>query len=342
MLATTLIICVAGLYGSFITWSILQEKINTTPYGDNELFKAPLIINIIQSFFAILISFTYSKIKDNTNPFAIFKNEKQVSRNYFKMFLITSLTSSISSPIAYKSLNHVDYLVYLLSKSCKLIPIMIVHGVIYRTRFPMYKIMVAGCVTLGVLVFTLSNSTKKKSNNDGDTILGIFQLGSSMILDGLTNSTQDQLFKYQKTLDKKVTKVNGIILMCILNTFMMILTIIYTLLFKYDEEVVSAISFAQRHPQVLMDILTFGIFGSVGQIFVFIILEKFDSIILTTATVTRKMLSMITSVLLFGHALNFQQIMGVALVFLGIGYEALIKIKPKGTPDPKTMAKKDQ
>lgn len=331
-LTSTLIICVLGLYGSFITWSVLQEKINTKPYGDNEYFKAPLFVNSIQCLFAIVVSFIYSKMSSNNNPFLIFtRNDKHASLFYFKKFLLISLSSSISSPIGYQSLAHVDFLIYLLCKSCKLIPLMVVHFVFYRTRFPAYKYVVALMVTCGVLVFTLAKTSSKKSNNDGQTILGMAQLFLSMILDGLTNSTQDQLFKTQKDIKAKF-KVNGTVLMCVLNSFMLVNTLLYALIFNYEKEINDPIKFIKRYPQVLQDILIFGIFGSCGQIFVFIILEKFDSIILVTATVTRKMLSMVLSVLLFGHSLNSQQILGVALVFIGIGYEALIKIIPQRNP----------
>lgn len=204
---------------------------------------------------------------------------------------------------------------------------MLVHFVFYRTRFPAYKYFVALVVTGGVITFTLAKSSSKKSNNDGQTVLGMAQLFFSMVLDGLTNSTQDQLFKTQKGLKAKYT-VNGTVLMCVLNSFMFVITLLYALTFKFEKEINIPIEFINKYPEVLKDILIFGVFGSCGQIFVFIILEKFDSIILVTATVTRKMLSMVLSVILFGHSLNAQQIAGVALVFIGIGYEALIKMLP--------------
>lgn len=343
-LASTLIVCVLGLYGSFITWSVLQEKINTKPYGQEpnvQFFKAPLVVNIIQSFFAIIISFIYSQITTKTNPFMVFThNEPAVSRMFFQKLLMISITASVSAPIGYKSLKHVDYLIFLLSKSCKLIPVMIVHIIMYRTRFAAYKYMVAVLVTAGVILFTVSgtgSSSAKKSVNDGNTLLGLSQLFLSMVLDGMTNSTQDQLFKLQQASGKITYKLNGISLMCILNTFMVLLTLGYTIVFKYDDEIVYTVDFIESYPQVLVDILTFGVFGSVGQIFVFIILEKFDSIVLTTATVTRKMLSMVLSVILFGHHLNARQVGGVLLVFFGIGYEALLKIRPKASVAKKNI-----
>ncbi|EGV59977.1 UDP-galactose transporter [Yamadazyma tenuis] len=333
---TTLVLCVLGLYGSFITWSILQEKINTTPYstgnhGETEFFKAPLVVNMVQSLFAIIISFTYSMTFKGTNAFKIFTdNESSVSWMYFKKFCIISITSSLSAPIGYQSLRHVDYLVYLLSKSCKLIPLMIVHFVFYRTRFPGYKYVVAVSVTSGVVMFTFFDRKKsgKKSANDGQTALGLAQLTVSMVLDGLTNSTQDQLFKLQKQLPTTKHKVDGTTLMCVLNTFMLVLTFTYTAVFKYTEEFSFTYTFVHKYPQVVYDILVFAVFGSVGQIFVFVILEKFDSIILTTATVTRKMLSMVSSVVLFGHRLSWGQVAGIVVVFFGIGYEAALKALP--------------
>lgn len=47
--------------------------------------------------------------------------------------------------------------------------------------------------------------------------------------------------------------------------------------------------------------------------------------ILVTVTVTRKMLTMMLSVVAYGHSLTELQWLGVGLVFGGIGIEAKIK-----------------
>lgn len=344
----TLLICVLGLYGSFLSWSVLQERINTKPYGLTPItgepiyFKAPIIVNIAQAFFASIVGLIYSLISDRVFPFKIFTgNDKSVSRKYIKSFFLITITSSLSSPIGIQSLKHVDYLAYLLAKSCKLIPVMLIHTLFYQTKFPLYKYLVAGSVTLGVAMFTLSSSSKstKNSINDGKNILGMCQLFGSMLLDGLTNSTQDQLFKVQKEAESSkkssnLVKISGANLMCILNSLVCVSTLLYTLIFKYDSEILYTLNFVTEYPTALMNILAFSLLGSIGQVFIFIILEKFDSLILVTATVTRKMISMILSVLLFGHYLNSLQWAGVGLVFAGIGYEAYIKMS--GKPKPKS------
>lgn len=58
-------------------------------------------------------------------------------------------------------------------------------------------------------------------------------------------------------------------------------------------------------------------------------LSTFGSLLLVTVTVTRKMLTMIISVLWFGHTLSAMQWLGVGLVFGGIGIEAELTKREK-------------
>lgn len=332
--ASTLIFCVLGLYALFLSWSLLQERINTKPYGYNKdepvFFKAPLVVNSIQAFFGSLVGLVYSYVSQKQNPFRLFRDSKGGLNSFFlKSFMIIAVSSSVSSPLGYESLKHVDYVAFLLAKSCKLLPVMLVHFVLYRTTFPIYKYVVAGLVTGGVVLFTLAKAggKSKSSSNDGNVILGMAQLLGSMLLDGFTNSTQDQMFRSQKGSQK----LTGASLMCILNAFVCVLTFCYLITFKYDQEAMYTVAFVKAYPRVLVDLLSFALLGAVGQVFVFIILEKFGSLILVTATVTRKMISMILSVVLFGHKLALAQWLGVFMVFGGIGYEAYVKLalKPK-------------
>lgn len=58
-------------------------------------------------------------------------------------------------------------------------------------------------------------------------------------------------------------------------------------------------------------------------------LSTFSSVLLVTVTVTRKMFTMILSVVAFGHRLTGMQWLGVGLVFGGIGVEAGIARQEK-------------
>ena len=58
-------------------------------------------------------------------------------------------------------------------------------------------------------------------------------------------------------------------------------------------------------------------------------LSTFSSVLLVTVTVTRKMFTMILSVVAFGHRLSNMQWLGVGLVFGGIGIEGGIARREK-------------
>ena len=68
-------------------------------------------------------------------------------------------------------------------------------------------------------------------------------------------------------------------------------------------------------------------------------LSTFSSVFLVTVTVTRKMVTMMLSVVAFGHRLSGMQWLGVVLVFGGVGAEAQITRMEKMA---KLAAKKDE
>lgn len=94
-------------------------------------------------------------------------------------------------------------------------------------------------------------------------------------------------------------------------------------------EFFAAISFIQRNPSVGQAILGFAACGAVGQIFIYYTLSHFSSLLLVTVTVTRKMLTMMLSVIWFGHRLSGMQWLGVGLVFGGVGAEGVIQRREK-------------
>ena len=69
-------------------------------------------------------------------------------------------------------------------------------------------------------------------------------------------------------------------------------------------------------------------------------LSAFSSLLLVTVTVTRKMLTMILSVVWFGHSLSGMQWVGVGLVFGGVGAEGVIARREKAAKEKAKLAGK--
>ncbi|KAI2472015.1 UAA transporter [Annulohypoxylon bovei var. microspora] len=336
-----LVVAVAGIYGSFLTWAYLQEKLTTTPHGPpgtTEVFKYPVFLNTIQSLFAATTGALYlyaSTPAGHSIPPVI------PSRAILSPLLLVALTSSLASPFGYASLAHIDYITFLLAKSCKLLPVMLLHVTVFRKRYPLYKYLVVAAVTAGVAVFTLHSGKARKSSAGagGNSAWGLLLLGVNLLFDGLTNSTQDYIFG-------AFQPYSGPQMMCANNLMSTAVTAAYLVLSPWlvhtgvgewlgmdvaggAGELEAALGFMGRHPGVWADVLGFAACGAVGQVFIFYTLSTFSSVLLVTVTVTRKMFTMILSVVAFGHRLTRMQVLGVGLVFGGIGVEAAIARQEK-------------
>ncbi|PKY04269.1 UAA transporter [Aspergillus campestris IBT 28561] len=360
-----LAICVLGIYASFLSWGVLQEAITTVSYPvraasasepepPTERFTYSIVLNTIQSTFAAITGLLYlffSTPSGQKIP-SIFPTRKIITP-----LLLVSISSSLASPFGYASLAHIDYLTFILAKSCKLLPVMFLHLTIFRKRYPLYKYGVVLMVTLGVATFTLHHpGTSKKvaaASSTQQSGWGIFLLSINLLLDGLTNTTQDHVFTSPQT----YTRFTGPQMMVAQNVLSTLLTTAYLLAVPHlsstgilhnllpipippstETELTSAISFLSRHPEALKNVLGFAACGAVGQLFIFYTLSRFSSLLLVTVTVTRKMLTMLLSVFWFGHSLSAGQWLGVGLVFGGIGAEAIVQRQEKKA---KARAKKD-
>ena len=304
-----------------------------------EYFTYPVVLNTIQSFFASLTGSIYLfSSKPSSGRISIFPSNAIIAP-----LLLVSITSSLASPFGYASLAHVDYLTFVLAKSCKLLPVMFLHITIFQRRYPLSKYIIVLAVTAGVAVFTLYHppsapKPKAKSKTSNSSVYGLALLGINLLFDGLTNTVQDHIF----TSPARYGKFSGPQMMVAQNIIATLLTSIYLLLTPMipstwlptmaqssGQELSSAITFLQRHPSVLYDVLGFAACGAVGQLFIFATLERFSSLLLVTVTVTRKMLTMLLSVLWFGKRLTGGQWLGVGLVFGGVGAEGWIQQREK-------------
>jgi UDP-galactose transporter B1 len=224
---------------------------------------------------------------------------------------------------------------------------MFLHITLFRKKFPLYKYLVVLAVTAGVAVFTLHASSAKKhkassaADADKNRTWGLLLLGINLLLDGLTNTTQDYIFTAFRPF-------SGPQMMCANNLLGTLITVSWLFLAPYigqtgigeylgmdlaagggGDEFKAALGFMGKYPEAWWDVLGFAACGAVGQVFIFYTLSHFSSVLLVTVTVTRKMCTMILSVLWFGHSLSGMQWLGVGMVFGGVGAEGAITRREK-------------
>ncbi|KAG6336107.1 hypothetical protein ID866_2973 [Astraeus odoratus] len=252
-------------------------------------------------------------------------------------YLQCSVFITLAAPFGFAALSYITYPTMVLGKSCKLVPVMLMNVLLYRRRFAPHKYLVVSMVTAGISIFMFYGNEKPskgpgnaQSQSPYGQLIGVVYLLINLILDGAVNSTQDEIFSRHK--------VSGQQMMFWINAFCTALSVaLGTLPLPHipvlhpssgsQSEFASAIAFVREHPSVVVPLAQFSFTGALGQLFIFETLQHFGSLTLVTITLTRKMFTMILSVVVYNHKLTLGQWLGAATVFAGISVEAWVKRK---------------
>ena len=76
-----------------------------------------------------------------------------------------------------------------------------------------------------------------------------------------------------------------------------------------------------RHPSALAKLVGIGCFQVSGQVAVYYVISNFKQHIYPLMSTTRKILTILMSIIIFQHSLNNNQWLALALVFLSMAYE---------------------
>lgn len=112
-----LLFCFIGLQVSYVLWGITQENLMTTTYSFGKFTSSAFCV-FGNRFLALLVAFIIVAYKNqNLN---VFFNVP------FYHFAPASLSNTLSSWAQYEALKYVSFPIQVLSKSCKVIPVMFV------------------------------------------------------------------------------------------------------------------------------------------------------------------------------------------------------------------------
>ncbi|KDR82614.1 hypothetical protein GALMADRAFT_88091 [Galerina marginata CBS 339.88] len=260
-------------------------------------------------------------------------------------YLQCSVFITSAAPFGFAALSYISYPALVLGKSCKLVPVMLMNVLLYRRKFAPHKYLVVFMVTTGITVFMVMGDAKKgkahgtakdKGSANGEALspyanlIGIAYLLINLALDGAVNSTQDEIFTRHKVTGQQM--MFWINIFCtILTTALSVLPLPYIPVIHPSEggqpELIGALNFIREHPSIITPLAQFALTGALGQLFIFETLQHFGSLTLVTITLTRKLFTMLLSVVVYNHKLSKGQWFGAAVVFAGISVEAFVKRK---------------
>lgn len=308
-----LLIGAGGIYGAFLYYGSLQEDVfRFVSSVDGTSFKQAWFLQVLEALANVVIGFIGMQITGPTKgiPLRMFgiSGAAQVSA---KACTSLALANGLSFPVA------------TLAKSGKMAPVMAGSLLLGGATYTLREYLQVACIIGGTAVVSLG---KKKGSGGDNSMLGVFYIVMSLVLDGVTAGFQKRL----KTETAKVgVKPKPYDFMFWTNLFMCITAVVVAGVLG---EINSGGAFLLANPEITSKIIKFCICSAVGQSFIFYTIANFDPLVLSTVTTTRKIFSVLLSIFLKGHSLSLVGWSGIGMAVSGILSELQAKAsgnKPK-------------
>ncbi|KAG5181184.1 UAA transporter family-domain-containing protein [Tribonema minus] len=278
-----LVICSIGIMASFIIYGVVMEYATS---GGRKLHELSLIF--VTSLLYTVTAWVGRHIRGEV-PTTIPKHQ----------MVVLGFTSMGSTFTSVRSLRYVIYPVQVLAKSCKPIPVMLM-GAAMGKKYPLKKYVNVIMIVCGVAMFMGGGKGAGKSGADaGGQVLGLLLLFMSLCFDGGTGAYEDKLMCKHH--------VGPFDLMFNIQFAKMLLAGLGLIIFG---QINYFFSMVQETGFVL---LLLGMTGALGQVFIFVTISKFGALTCSIIGLARKILTLVASIVIYGHAVNLLQGTGLAL-----------------------------
>lgn len=291
--------CFFGLQLSYILWGLVQENLMTKDYKGGK-FKSSSFCVFGNRFLALIISLIIVSVNR-------IRSKKPLPEVPFYYYAPSSLSNTLSSWAQYEALKYISFPTQVLSKSCKIIPVMLVGIILNRKSYPFLEYVEASLITAGVTAFTLS--TQNDTGHGDDSSWGISLLALYLLCDSFTSQWQSKVFK-QFHIDQYQMMLG-------VNIWSMLMTAI-TL--YYSGEFFTSFAFILSDSTALFHMIILSVTSASGQLFIFYTIKEFGPVIFTIMMTMRQLFSLFTSLLLFGHHISIFGWLSILSVFCVVFY----------------------
>jgi len=197
-----------------------------------------------------------------------------------------------------------------LSKSSKILFTMLMGRLVNQIHYSLFSYLQAGFIIIGLLLFRYS-----EMQNDIHRVmppwaaeLGVLLLVGYTCADSFTSTWQGRIFKQYKGVDEIEMMVGT-------NAFSSMFTL--SILIAYNQ-LTPALSFAFHHPDFALHCLVMSFFSALGQLFIFHTIAVFGAVAFASIMTLRQLLSLVLSLIAFGHPIGVEGVFGLVLVFASL------------------------
>eukprot|EP00928_Gymnodinium_smaydae_P099039 TRINITY_DN9350_c0_g3_i1.p1 TRINITY_DN9350_c0_g3~~TRINITY_DN9350_c0_g3_i1.p1 ORF type:complete len:357 (+),score=35.14 TRINITY_DN9350_c0_g3_i1:67-1137(+) len=295
-----LCIGVVGIYASFLVYGSLWEDILFYEAPDGERFTWSWTLQVFEAASNVVFGGVLCLVLERGPrlqvpqlPYTISGSLQVVS----KFCTTAAMVHGVSFPVS------------MLAKSSKMIPVMIGQIVIGKARYTLREYAAVSLIVFGTAVVSVSKDNKSGTKT---SVVGMMLLISSLVCDGSIGGTQKYLKAKLKAANLKEYNFE---MQFYTNFYMMLTAVVFCLSFQ---EIRPAMGFLVKYPEILKKVFAWAVCSATGQGFIFFTITTFDSLVCTTVTTTRKVFSILYSVLTKGHTLSSDGWLGIGLACSGI------------------------
>lgn len=268
------------------------------------------------------------------------QKEDQTHAGFYASSALTYVLAMLSSNLA---LRWVPYPTQVIGKSAKPIPVMLLGVLVGRKSYALQRYFFVLLIVVGVVLFMMKEGHVSKTSDD-NVGLGEILLILSLSMDGFTGAIQERM--------RAASAPSAQHMMLSMNAWS---TIFVSVGIVASGELFEFIHFAGKYPQVWIQLAILALTGSLGQYFIFMMVNKlteftsppsvvlslfllfffvqvsaFGPLACSVVTTTRKFFTVLCSVLFLGNPLTSRQWLGTAIVFAGLFADACFgKSAPK-------------
>jgi len=299
--------CIIGIMSFFLLYGVLQERIMLEPYGKDDegkpvYFKDTTFLvfsnRVFAAFVACIIMLYKGMSMRNVAPL----------HKYFGV----AMSNFSATWCQYEALKYVNFPTQTLGKCGKMFPVMVVGTLVSGKKYTGKDYVIAVTITAGCMIFLMTGDIKSKPSEGNTTLLGLFLMALYMFFDGFTSTFQEKMFKgYTMSTYDQMIYVNA----CSASVCIVIMLVTGTL--------GSAIRFSTEYPRLLWDSTLLSFCSTFGQMVIYYTIKEFGALVFSTVMVTRQVVSILLSCIIYVHPLTLPQWAGVAMVFGSLYYKAL-------------------
>jgi UDP-galactose transporter B1 len=294
-----LLLGAGGIYASFLYYGSLQEDVLTYTSPSGEKFKYSWFLQLLESAANVLLGGVFMCFFEGVRsvpqvPYLI-SGALQVTAKYFTT---AAMVAGVSFPVA------------TLAKSSKMVPVMIGQLLLGKAKYTTREYIHVALIVGGTACVSMAG--KSKPGGPALSSMGLLYVVLALACDGVVGGTQKRL---KAELAKKQMKERNFEMQFLTNLYMLLTAAVLTFAIG---ELEPGYKFLVNNPGVLFSLIQFSICSAVGQAFIFFLISRFDSLVCTTVTTTRKVFSVLLSIFTKGHQLNTQGWIGIASACLGI------------------------